>query len=1067
MAATTTNALLTTTMPLKLAPEVLDRLRQLQDADRPVSVDEILMAANLDHLAQPTASKSADMRQHIPPPPQQQPRMEKSYSTTMSLAERRRVPVSPEKLQLFSALQHPKHNRKDSMDSTQSFQDRVKRLEEENAKLPPQDSEAYLVARLERQNALLNADPKSVCIESNRLKAEFTTIRNLVTDNTFSPNIDHEQSIHALIAKSPLLEEMQPDETDVDWEFWQYLVEDFPTAAAKLPHLVSAKLRHGGIPHRLRSVIWQSMSQSASMNLEAIYNNLKNEKSPYDRVIKRDLSRTFPNVDMFKADGGEGQQAMGRLLKAYSVYDSQVGYCQGLAFLVGPLLMTMPEKQAFCVFVRLMETYDMRTMFTLNMEGLHLRLHQFQSLLAQFCPRLDAHLKNYNIHPAMYASQWYLTLFAYTFPISLVLRIYDLVFAEGAVETITRVAIAVMRKNEEKLLIIQDFEQLMMYLSSRKLYDVYNANPEAVISDTMSLSATITKEKMDSIATTHQKELEEEKSTTHQVIAVRLGLKKRDSWFPSWNSQGTAATKSPSVEKSCVSSSVPTTPTSPTPSMATHPQINTVPMLHQQIEDLVTALSQLQKDHSQLNEDLMSMKMREMDHETEYAKLIKKNSQLERRLKKYKIKLASSQVSSPTLASPLSGSSTNRSDESEDSTRLAALEQEDEFRAFVESLSMTGDFGQLIAGALTSQRNSLQGTPQSQSQPEPIPVQHLFWPESEGEEEFGAVAEGEDKEVTANAATQTSETSITMKNAPISGQAQEELPNGTSMHDVTSELVSYKLANFEMGQKYEQLCHTYEATLQQLKQAQEGQNDLVSKIMDLQHEIEMHQAEKEGILDEREKVQQENDDLNEKIMASKKTCADLQMEKLALISEVEGLEKRVRELETEKQEYLMPRGSFTEEVFAAHRTLFGPKPEMNRRHTLQLGTTTRSEYENKYIESDLRCRELEKLLAEAKVKLVEYEASSMTTSPRSSLQQQRRASSYQHKRASSILAVTNEQRRSTDSMMSTNSSSFGTVSKRSSMYSRVWTAFSTPASSVAMKSPTRELYDEPHQAAAI
>src|SRR6478735_9416549 len=131
-----------------------------------------------------------------------------------------------------------------------------------------------------------------------------------------------------------------------------------------------------------------------------------------------------------------------------------------------------------------METYEMRTMFTLNMEGLHLRLHQFQTLLTQYCPRLASHLEEHSIHTAMYASQWYLTLFAYSFPISLVLRIYDLVFAEGAVETITRVAIAIMQKNEETLLGMDDFEQLMMYLSSRNLYQVaYDSDPEAVIQD--------------------------------------------------------------------------------------------------------------------------------------------------------------------------------------------------------------------------------------------------------------------------------------------------------------------------------------------------------------------------------------------------------------------------------------------------------------------------------------------------------------------------------------------------------------------------------------------------------
>ena len=112
----------------------------------------------------------------------------------------------------------------------------------------------------------------------------------------------------------------------------------------------------------------------------------------------------------------------------------------------------MDEKEAFCVFVRLMETYDMRTMFTLNMEGLQLRLYQFSALLSEHLPMLHAHLSFHSIHAAMYASQWFLSLFAYTYPLPLVLRIYDVVFTEGAPETIMRVAVALLKKNEEKLM---------------------------------------------------------------------------------------------------------------------------------------------------------------------------------------------------------------------------------------------------------------------------------------------------------------------------------------------------------------------------------------------------------------------------------------------------------------------------------------------------------------------------------------------------------------------------------------------------------------------------------------
>lgn len=83
------------------------------------------------------------------------------------------------------------------------------------------------------------------------------------------------------------------------------------------------------------------MSQSASLNLETVYGQLVAEHSPYERIIQRDLARTFPGIDMFKQEGGDGQQSLERVLKAYSLYDSLVGYCQGLAFLVGPLLLNV------------------------------------------------------------------------------------------------------------------------------------------------------------------------------------------------------------------------------------------------------------------------------------------------------------------------------------------------------------------------------------------------------------------------------------------------------------------------------------------------------------------------------------------------------------------------------------------------------------------------------------------------------------------------------------------------------------------------------------------------------
>ncbi|ORY02640.1 RabGAP/TBC, partial [Basidiobolus meristosporus CBS 931.73] len=256
-----------------------------------------------------------------------------------------------------------------------------------------------------------------------------------------------------------------------DLEFWTSLVEDYSIIASKTPYLLTAKIR-AGIPGRLRGILWQTMCQGRSTYLETMYNQLLLESSPYERIIMRDLPRTFPRLEMFKDENGIGQTRLFNVMKAYSIYDDGVGYCQGLGFLVGPLLMNMPECEAFCVFVRLMEDYDMRSMFTEKMEGLELRLYQLNSLLSSILPDLFRHFQEHGINTGMFASQWFLTLFAYSYPLQLVLRIFDIVFAEGAPETIMRISLALLKCNQDKLLAMEEFEDIIGFLSSH-LFDTF------------------------------------------------------------------------------------------------------------------------------------------------------------------------------------------------------------------------------------------------------------------------------------------------------------------------------------------------------------------------------------------------------------------------------------------------------------------------------------------------------------------------------------------------------------------------------------------------------------------
>ncbi|EPQ08676.1 Rab GTPase-activating protein 1 [Myotis brandtii] len=152
--------------------------------------------------------------------------------------------------------------------------------------------------------------------------------------------------------------------------------------------------------------------------------------SAQESVITRDIHRTFPAHDYFKDTGGDGQESLYKICKAYSVYDEDIGYCQGQSFLAAVLLLHMPEEQAFCVLVKIMYDYHLRDLYKNNFEVLHCKFYQLERLMQEQLPDLHSHFCDLNLEAHMYASQWFLTLFTAKFPLCMVFHIIDLLLCE-------------------------------------------------------------------------------------------------------------------------------------------------------------------------------------------------------------------------------------------------------------------------------------------------------------------------------------------------------------------------------------------------------------------------------------------------------------------------------------------------------------------------------------------------------------------------------------------------------------------------------------------------------------
>merc|ERR1711892_895544 len=185
-----------------------------------------------------------------------------------------------------------------------------------------------------------------------------------------------------------------------------------------------------GVPQTRRGEAWHMLVTGASTtntvtqtaseqfpNMTADYLLLKSQLTSHQHAILIDLGRTFPNHGYFSGALGPGQCGLFNLLKAYSILDPEVGYCQGLPFCVGMLLMHTEEEPSFQLLKHLMFSEGLRRQFNPDMSGLQVSMYQLTRLLAETHPKLYKQLDKLEGDPSLYATPWFLTLFAAHFPL--------------------------------------------------------------------------------------------------------------------------------------------------------------------------------------------------------------------------------------------------------------------------------------------------------------------------------------------------------------------------------------------------------------------------------------------------------------------------------------------------------------------------------------------------------------------------------------------------------------------------------------------------------------------------
>ncbi|KAJ6649202.1 USP6 N-terminal-like protein [Pseudolycoriella hygida] len=225
-----------------------------------------------------------------------------------------------------------------------------------------------------------------------------------------------------------------------------------------------------GIPNNLRSAAWLKLLNVEKTIAEnvGVYKRmleLAREFSTEVRQIDFDVNRQFREHVHYRERYSVKQQALFNVLTAYSMYNRELGYCQGMAGVAGVLLMYMDDEQAFWALNTFMtdSKYAMHGLYIEDFPKLMRLLSHHDKILEKFMPKLRKHLMKHKLESMYYSVKWFFVLFVEKVPFSLCLRIWDIYMVDGE-RVVVAMAFTILRLHRTKLLKMKDMDLMTDFL---------------------------------------------------------------------------------------------------------------------------------------------------------------------------------------------------------------------------------------------------------------------------------------------------------------------------------------------------------------------------------------------------------------------------------------------------------------------------------------------------------------------------------------------------------------------------------------------------------------------------
>uniref|UniRef100_A0A8B9UW38 Rab-GAP TBC domain-containing protein n=1 Tax=Anas zonorhyncha TaxID=75864 RepID=A0A8B9UW38_9AVES len=241
----------------------------------------------------------------------------------------------------------------------------------------------------------------------------------------------------------------------------QMLIPDPHACSRDSTHVTSLRMCrrvYKGIPLQVRGQVWSLLLDVEKMKKEneGKYEQMKEQAKSLSSEIKQidlDVNRTFRNHIMFRDRYGVKQQALFHVLSAYSVYNTEVSYCQGMSQIAAILLMYLNEEDAFWALAQLL-TNQKHAMHGFFIPGFP-KLQRFQAhheqILSKLFPKLKKHMDKEQMTTGIYTTKWFLQCFIDRTPFTLTLRLWDIYILEGE-RVLTAMAYTILKLHKKRLL---------------------------------------------------------------------------------------------------------------------------------------------------------------------------------------------------------------------------------------------------------------------------------------------------------------------------------------------------------------------------------------------------------------------------------------------------------------------------------------------------------------------------------------------------------------------------------------------------------------------------------------